>query len=156
MAKGDPRKPTRHQERRYPSILEAWHVPRQGPTEPNGAAVKRISAATDRLRIDRAARLLTDRIDTLEKRVREGDETAWPVYQETLRTLTALLPHLGPDRGTMLTTAEMADRLGVAPKTLLRHKAKGRIKPAVAQGKLLRWKGNEALDGKGDGNSMRK
>ncbi len=118
--------------------------------------MKRISAAIDRLRIDRAARLLTERIDTLEQRVREGDETAWAAYQETLRTLTALLPHLGPERGAMLTTAEMADRLGVAPKTLLRHKAKGRIRPAIAQGKLLRWKGNEVLDGKGDGNATRK
>ncbi len=116
----------------------------------------RNSAATDRLRIDRAARLLTDRIETLEKRVREGDESAWPDYQETLRTLTALLPHLGPERGAMLTTAEMADRLGVAPKTLLRHKAKGRIRPAVTQGNLLRWKGNEALDGSRDGNATRK
>ena len=118
--------------------------------------MNRISAAMDRLRIDRAARLLTNRIDTLEKRVREGDESAWPDYQETLRTLAALLPHLGPERGAMLTTAEMADRLGVAPKTLLRHKAKGRIRPAVAQGKLLRWKGNEVLDGSSDGNATRK
>ncbi len=118
--------------------------------------MKRISAATDRLRIDRAARLLTDRIDTLEKRVREGDESAWPDYQETLRTLAALLPHVGPERGAMLTTAEMAERLGVAPKTLLRHKAEGRIKPTIVEGKLLRWRGNEVLDGSKDGNAKRK
>ena len=36
--------------------------------------MKRISAAIDRVRIDKAARLLTDRIDRLENRVREGDE----------------------------------------------------------------------------------
>lgn len=110
----------------------------------------------DRLRFDRAARLLAERLDLLEQRVREGDESAWAAYQEALHTLAALLPHLGSERGAMLTTAEMADRLGVAPKTLLRHKAKGRISPAVAQGKLLRWKGNEVLDGSNDGNATRK
>ncbi len=110
----------------------------------------------DRLRIDRAARLLAERLDDLEQRVREGDETVWAAYQETLRTLTALLPHLGPERGAMLMTAEMAARLGVAPKTLLRHKAKGRIRPAIVEGKLLRWKGNEPLDGSTDGNARRK
>ena len=110
----------------------------------------------DRLRIDRAARLLAERLDLLEKRVQDGDEEAWAPYQEAVKTLTALLPHLGPERGAMLTTAEMAARLGVAPKTLLRHKAKGRIRPAVAQGKLLRWKGNEPLDGSTDGNATRK
>jgi len=110
----------------------------------------------DQLRLDRGARLLADRIDALEKRVRGGDETAWPDYQEALRTLSALLSHLGPERGTMLSTAEMAARLGIAPKTLLRHKAKGRIRPAIAQGKLLRWRGNEPLDGNADGNTARK
>ncbi len=110
----------------------------------------------DRLRIDRAARLLAERLDVLEGRIQQGDEPAWAAYQETLRTLTALLPHLGPERGAMLTTAEMAARLGVAPKTLLRHKAKGRILPAIVEGKLLRWRGNEVLDGSRDGNATRK
>ncbi len=110
----------------------------------------------DRLRFDRAARLLAERLDVLEQRVRGGDEIAWAAYQETLRTLTALLPFLGPERGAMLTTAEMAARLGVAPKTLLRHKAKGRIRPAIVEGKLLRWKGNEVLDGSTYGNAKRK
>ena len=110
----------------------------------------------DRLKIDKAARLLAERLDVLEKRVQDGDETAWAAYQGTLRALTALLPHLGPERGALLTTAEMADRLGISPKTLLRHKSKGKIRPAIVQGKLLRWKGNEVLDGKGDGNATRK
>ena len=110
----------------------------------------------DRLRLDRAAHLLAERLDMLEQRVREGDETAWPTYQATLRTLTALLPHLGPERGALLTTAEMADRLGISPKTLLKHKAKKKIQPAIVEGKLLRWRGNEVLDGSNDGNSTRK
>ncbi len=118
--------------------------------------MKPFSGTIDRVRIDRAARLLTDRIDTLDKRVREGDETAWAAYQETLRTLTALLPHLGPDRGALLTRAQMAERFGIRPKTLLKHKAKGKIRPAIVEGKLLRWRGNEPLDGSTDGNATRK
>ena len=100
--------------------------------------MKRISAAIVRVRIDKAARLLTDRIDRLENRVREGDESAWPHYQDTLRTLVVLLPLLGPDQGSLLTTSQMADRLGIKPKTLLRHKANGKIRPAIVEGKLLR------------------
>ncbi len=110
----------------------------------------------DRLRIEKAARLLGERLDVLEQRVREGDESAWPVYESTLRTLAALLPHVGPEPGAMLTTAEMADRMGITPKTLLRHKAQDRIRPTVEQGKFLRWRGNEALRGNTDGNTKRK
>ena len=118
--------------------------------------MKRISAATDRLRIDRAARLLTDRIETLEKRVRDGDESALPIYESALQTLAALLPHLAPVQGDWLTTSQMAERLGMKPKTLLRHKKNKKITPTIAEGKLLRWKGNEALDGSKDGNAKRK
>ena len=115
-----------------------------------------LTASLDRLRLDRAARWLGQRLDALEKRITEGEEAAWEPYQEALRTLVALLPHLGPERGAMLTTAEMAARLGIAPKTLLKHKARGKIQPAVAHGKLLRWSGKEALNGNADGNATRK
>ncbi len=54
-------------------------------------------------------------------------------------------PSCAPSRGAMLTTGEMATRLGIAPKTLLRHKAAKKIRPAVEQGKLLRWSGQESL-----------
>jgi hypothetical protein len=37
----------------------------------------------------------------------------------------------------------MADRLSVSPKTLLKHKARGDLKPAVQRGKLIRWRGDE-------------
>lgn len=47
-------------------------------------------------------------------------------------------------RGELLTTAQMAERLGIAPKTLLKHKAAGAVKPALQRGKLIRWKGDEA------------
>jgi hypothetical protein len=37
----------------------------------------------------------------------------------------------------------MAERLHVKPKTLLKHKAAGSVKPTMQRGKLICWKGNE-------------
>jgi len=70
-----------------------------------------------------------------------------------LRQAPSLLPNLRPEAGgTLLTTKDMASRLGVSAKTLLRHKSKGRIQPALEQGhhngkggKLIRWSGQERL-----------
>jgi hypothetical protein len=87
-------------------------------------------------------RLLTDRAIALEARVSAGDEDAWPGYLDVLRTLAALDR---PERGAMLTTSAMAERLGITPKSLLRRAAKGEIQPALKAGKLIRWKGTEAV-----------
>lgn len=98
------------------------------------------------LLLQKAERLLVNRLEQLEARLLAGDEGAWPAYLEALKVLASLVPNLRPDAGgPMLTTAEMASRLGVAPKTLLRRKARGEIWPAVAQGKFLRWSGQENL-----------
>ncbi len=92
----------------------------------------------------RAARLLAERLDGLEKRIRAGDQAAWVPYLESARALGALLANLPPDRREgFLTTAEMAERLNISPKTLLRRKARGEIRPAVQAGRLIRWKGSE-------------
>jgi hypothetical protein len=96
-------------------------------------------------RLEHAAGVLSERLADLEARLRGGDEAAWEPYLATLTTLAAVLPHVAPGaRGEMLTTAQMAARLGVAPKTLLKHKAAGAVKPALQRGKLIRWKGDEA------------
>ena len=96
--------------------------------------------------LERSVGLLADRLRSLEARLESGDELAWPEYCETVRTLAAVLPNLTPERrGALLTTAEMAARLNVAPKTLLKHKAQGRVRPALQRGKLIRWQGNETL-----------
>jgi len=93
----------------------------------------------------RAGRFLVERIAELEERIQGGDEGAWRLYCEAIRALTAVEECLIPgEHGEYLTTAEMAQRLGIAPKTLLRHKAAGTVKPALQRGKLIRWKGNEA------------
>jgi hypothetical protein len=99
------------------------------------------------IRLERAARLCADRLAALEDRVSQGDEAAWPAWLDTLRTLAAILPTLTPGvRGELMTTAQMAARLGIAPKTLLRRrKAKG-LKP-VRLGErgraAIRWRGDE-------------
>ncbi len=80
----------------------------------------------------------------MEARLAAGEEAAWPEFLEAAKVLALLLPALAPDqRGALLTTAEMADRLGISPKTLLKHKANGAIRPRVQRGKLIRWRGDE-------------
>ena len=79
-----------------------------------------------------------------EARLDAGDEHAWPAFLETLQGVLAILAQPGPERrGALLTTQEMADRLGVSPKTLLKHKARGAVRPAVQKGKWIRWRGDE-------------
>ncbi len=92
----------------------------------------------------RAADRLANRLDQLERQLDAGDESAWPDYRETARALAEMVGHLAPERGgPLLTTAEMAARLNVSPKTLLKRKADGDVRPAVQRGKLIRWRGDE-------------
>ncbi len=94
--------------------------------------------------LDRAVRRLADRLDQLDRRLEAGDELAWAEYRETARALAEILAQLAPERrGALLTTAEMAERYGISPKTLLRRKARGEVQPAVQRGKLIRWRGDE-------------
>ena len=58
--------------------------------------------------------------------------------------LAHVLDQITPGRrGELLTTAEMARRCGIATKTLLKHKASGKVRPALQRGKLIRWRGDE-------------
>jgi len=94
----------------------------------------------------RAAQLLEARLAVLEDRVRHGDEAAWAPYLEAVQGAAALEARLTPgSRGELLTTRAMAERLGITPKTLLKRKAKGQIRPAMQAGKLIRWRGSEAV-----------
>jgi hypothetical protein len=90
--------------------------------------------------------LLSARLRQLEDRIRQGDEASWDPYLATLTTMTTLLAQTSPgSRGELLTTAQMAERLGIAPKTLLKHKAAGTVSPPLQRGKLIRWKGDEMV-----------
>lgn len=94
------------------------------------------------LLLGRGLQLLAVRVTALEDRVRAGDENAWPPYLAALQALAALDR---PARGGSLTTADMADRLGITPKSLLRRVKRGDVVPALRAGKLIRWRGDEAV-----------
>ncbi len=94
------------------------------------------------LLLARGLRLLIARVAELEARVVAGDESAWSPYLDALQALAALDR---PERGAMLTTAQMAERLGVQPKSLLRRVARGEVRPTLRAGKLIRWRGDEAV-----------
>ena len=69
-----------------------------------------------------------------------------PAYLAAVSALPALVADTTPGRrGELLSTRQMAERLGIAPKTLLRRKARGDVKPAMQAGKLIRWKGTETV-----------
>ena len=101
----------------------------------------------------RAEGQLVEKLEALQNRVQAGEEGAWQELLQVTATLVAVHQALSPERGgSLLTTAEMAARMGIAPKTLLKHKAAGRIRPATEHGggrgrggKLLRWSGQERL-----------
>src|SRR5262249_35799343 len=134
---------------RYPRIPSLVALGPSCPTsapEATGRMSERIAKLATITALSRACRMLAERLAPPEGRVQSGDEAAWSAYVETIRTLALLLPTLAPDhRGELLTTAEMAARIGIKPKTLLRRKARGEIKPAMQAGKLIRWKGSETL-----------
>lgn len=101
------------------------------------------------LRLERAAQRLGERLAALEARLDDAPES-WAEYREVASALALILPQLAPERrGALLTTAEMAERLGIAPKTLLKRKARGEVRPAVVLGKrgraALRWDGSEMV-----------
>jgi hypothetical protein len=95
----------------------------------------------------RSVNLLDARLLELEGRL-DADATAWPAYLETLSTLVGVLAQLRPEAGGgLLTTREMAERLHVAPKTVLAMRKRGKLQPARVLGKrgraAIRWRADE-------------
>ena len=94
--------------------------------------------------LQRSASALGARLEGLEQELRAGEESRWPDYIATVHALAAIVPNLAPERGgPLLTTGEMAARFRISPKTLLKRKAHGEIRPALQRGKLIRWRGDE-------------
>lgn len=80
----------------------------------------------------RAVALLETKLGRLERRLRDGDETALGDYCLVAQTLAAVSAHAAPGAGgKLVSTKELGTLMGLSSKTLLRRKAKGQIKGAV-------------------------
>jgi len=107
--------------------------------------------------LERAARVLLTRVETLISPAETGDPAALADLIALVGPLSTLLPQLEPEaRGALLTTQQLAERLGVKPKTVLRRRARGELRPALASGRLIRWRASDALAGNAAGNGARK
>jgi DNA-binding transcriptional MerR regulator len=81
------------------------------------------------LALERAVQLLAERLAQLEAQIRTGDDV-WPLYVTTAQTLGALLPAVrAATPEPLLTTRQLADRLGVTPRTIRKLKREGRLQP---------------------------
>ncbi len=98
------------------------------------------------LLLERAAERIERRLLALDRVVEAGDTSAWPDYLATAAALAALEPTTRPEKtGRLLTTQEMARKLGVSSRTVLRKRKRGELTPAVQLGRrgraALRWSG---------------
>jgi len=96
--------------------------------------------------VTRALPLLEARLVELEARVRAGEDI-WGEYVATLHAVLTITARTTPGaNGELLTTREMAARVGLSPKTLLRRKKAGLVKPVQLgqRGRgAIRWRGDE-------------
>jgi hypothetical protein len=87
-----------------------------------------LDAATLTVRLERAAYRLAAHLGELEDRLEQGGVDAWPEYLATVETLATILPAVSAQqRGRLLTTGELAARLGVSSKTVLRRRRAGQL-----------------------------
>jgi hypothetical protein len=83
-------------------------------------------------------------LSKLEPQLDDGDPEIRREYVALVATLAAITPQIQPEAtGALLSTKDMAARLGIKPKTLLRQKALGKITPTQILGKrgtaAFRW-----------------
>ena len=95
------------------------------------------------LALVRAVNRLVEKIEKLEPHL--DDPESWNEYMNMVTNLAMIASQIRPEMtGELLTTAQMAARLGIAPKTLLRQKASGKVTPAMILGQrgraALRWR----------------
>ena len=96
-----------------------------------------------RLALVTAEARLVARLQSLDAKLTAGNETAWPDYCQTAAALAAITPLTLPGAsGQLLTTAQLAARMQVSPKTIRRRAKAGELEP-VRMGKrgrgALRW-----------------
>jgi hypothetical protein len=99
-----------------------------------------------RVALQKSEGALVRLVEDLRGRVEAGDLTAGPVLCQAVLALSEIQRATAPEAsGRLLTTAELADKIGVSPKTLLKRKAKGEIRPLLQKGKLIRWAAGQTL-----------
>jgi excisionase family DNA binding protein len=95
------------------------------------------------LALERAQLRLVERLDKLEELLAVGDEAAWAPYCEAAAALAAVAAQAAPGvNGQLLTTAELAARLRISPRTIRRKVKTGELTPVRlgARGRgAVRW-----------------
>lgn len=83
-----------------------------------------------RLALVEAEARLVERLRQLGVKLAAGDESVWCSYCEAAAALAAIAPATIPGAsGELISTRAMAERMGVAPKTLLRRAKAGQADP---------------------------
>jgi hypothetical protein len=86
---------------------------------------------------------LVERLEQLEGRLRD-EPALWCEYARLGAALATIAGAIAPGAGgRLMTTAELAESLGVSPKTILRKRKAGELTPALELGRrgrgALRW-----------------
>ena len=105
--------------------------------------------------LDRCTRRLLGRLEALEVQLDAGDDV-WVAYATIGASLAAVAAQARPGaNGEHVTTQDLADKLGVHPKTVLRWKGEGRITPALELGargrSAIKWRADQVPDPAGSG-----
>ena len=92
---------------------------------------------------------LQARLVTLETRLAtdQDAEAVWPEYIQALDLFLRIEDRIAAQApaAPLLTTKEMATRLGISVRTLLQRKKRGHVRPSIAHGKALQWRPEDAL-----------
>ena len=102
--------------------------------------------------LDRARSRALDRLLALEPRL--DDDTTWQAYLDAARTLAVLATDHAAD-ALLLTTRQLAERIGCDERTVRRHKRAGLLRPAVEAGRVVRWRPDAASNGIRSGTALR-
>ena len=102
----------------------------------------------------RSLAMLETRLGLLERRLRDGDDSALSDYCLVAQTLAAVSAHAAPGAGgKLITTKELGTLLGLSPKAILKRRKAGAIGGAVQLGQrgrgALRWDVGAAVSGAG-------
>jgi hypothetical protein len=102
------------------------------------------------LLLNKAIQRIEQRVLELDKLLDAGDHdrASWEEYLGLVSALAQLVMTVQPEHGgPLLSTKEMASRLGITPKTLLRRRHRGELQATIQLAKrgraAFRWSGQE-------------